>query len=90
MLLNKQGVWEVVYTAQEYQKYQYLITTDKNEILTKIDPYSFLLDNEYSIIYNYHKLNYTNPKVPMENEAYNKPLNIYELFFILEFGSKQI
>ena len=81
MLLNKQGVWEVVYTAQEYQKYQYLITTDKNEILTKIDPYSFLLDNEYSIIYNYHKLNYTNPKVPMENEAYNKPLNIYELFF---------
>jgi 1,4-alpha-glucan branching enzyme len=81
MLLNKQSVWEVVYTAKEYQKYQYLITTDSGEVMTKIDPYSYLLDGEYSVIYDYHKLKLNNPKIPMKNEGRDKPLNIYELFF---------
>lgn len=80
MLLNKQGVWEVVYTAKEYQKYQYVITTNKEETLIKIDPYSFLLDGEYSVIYNYKQLKLHQPKIEMKNQSYNHPLNIYEVF----------
>ena len=40
MKQNSNGVWEIVLPAKEYQKYQYIINTFDNQILTKIDPYS--------------------------------------------------
>ena len=80
MLLNSNGVWEIVYTAKEYQKYQYIITTDNNENFIKIDPYGFLTKDNYTIIFDFHKLQLKSNKIQIQNEAFNSPLNIYELF----------
>lgn len=80
MALNRQGVWEIIHSAKEYQKYQYIITTNNNDTYIKVDPYSFLTQDNYALIFNFHKLKLNIPKINIQNEMKQHPLNIYEIF----------
>lgn len=80
MELNEQGVWEITHAAIVGQKYQYRITTEQNKVLFKIDPFSFYINNRYSIVYDYTQLKPKSEKIKIENQAFNQPLNTYEIF----------
>lgn len=80
MQLNEQQVWEITLPAKENQKYQYIIKTQNNEIFTKIDPFSFKIKDNYSIITDLKKLKNKSSKISINNSLYNSPLNIYEIY----------
>lgn len=80
MQLNQNQTWEIILPAKEDQKYQYIIKTDNNEIFTKIDPFSFKIENDYSIIIDINKLQIQQNKISINNNFYDAPLNIYEIY----------
>ena len=80
MQLNTEGVYEITIPAQEGQKYQYKIRSYTGKLITKVDPFSFSIDGTYSIVYNYTNLKPKSKKIEIQNQAYNSPLNTYEIY----------
>lgn len=76
-LVNNQ-VWVLIAEAQEGQRYQYVITTDEGDFI-KTDPYSFAMQDEYSIVFDINSIDGTT-KFPIEDNFFSKPLNIYEIY----------
>lgn len=80
MKLNNEKIWEIILPAKEYQEYQYIITSLDNKIFYKIDPFSFIINNNHSVIYDYQNLILKENKIKVINEFYSEPLNIYEIY----------
>ena len=54
---NQEQDWEIVLSIKEGEQYRYQITTQEDEIIEKLDPFSFsIVNQEYSIVYDYKKL----------------------------------
>lgn len=80
MTLDKEKIWTITINATAGQKYQYVITLNDGTQKIKTDPYSFSMDNIYSVIFDINNLRPAYQKIAAPNNFYNSPLNIYEIY----------
>ena len=84
--ITNEGLYEVtIPNVLEFQCYQYAIKTKKGDIIYKSDPYAFHSENrpyKGSKVYDLKGYQFSDEewmKNRSINQAYNKPLNIYEV-----------
>lgn len=84
--ITNEGLYEIkIMNVSEYDCYQYAITTKKNKILMKSDPYAFhseLRPKKASKVYDLNKFEFTDDswmKSRGNKQNYHSPINIYEV-----------
>lgn len=79
MKRSKNGSWSTALKCKEGDKYQYRITGLDNEYHTKIDPYSFAVNYNKSIVVDVDKIKTNSKKIEVKDDFKEEPLNIYEI-----------
>ncbi len=84
--ITNEGLYEIkIMNVYEYDCYQYAITTKRNKILMKSDPYAFhseLRPKKASKVYDLNKFEFTDDswmKSRGNKQNYHSPINIYEV-----------
>lgn len=84
--ITNEGLYEIkIMNVSEYDCYQYAITTKRNKILMKSDPYAFhseLRPKKASKVYDLNKFEFTDDswmKSRGNKQNYHSPINIYEV-----------
>ncbi len=87
--LGRSGIWEVfVKNCNTYDKYKYAITTKKNQVILKADPYAFYQETNgrtASMVYDISGYDWQDKKYYEQlnkKDIYTSPMNIYEVNFL--------
>lgn len=85
--IGNSGIWNIcVKNVREFDCYKYRIISQDNEVRIKSDPYAFHAEERPKNASKYYDINgfkWTDDKwVKKKEEAYNKPISIYEVNFL--------